>query len=411
VRPSGESAASIAGASVYDPPESADGSFSGAGDIWSLGVFMVEALTQCRPSWPHKHAAAAVLPDTLPPQFVQIIQRCLSRDPAHRPTVAELEAQITRMAQTSVRHGPMSQTSLARPPVSQPQAWDAPLSERAVTETAMAVAQTFVAEVPLARATARYPVLSPPRFPVLLPAEPADSVPSQLEDDAAEVATVVLQASKRRSFVPLGAALLVAAIAVGAGLRLLGSPTYSISTASPAAATQNQATATATPLEPSATRPPDPATAADSYVSTATPSEVATASLEPRFAEPQTAVAPPSVLHEEAPDVPISALETIRGHIKFAVRVTIDGSGNVVQARLINHSPSRYFTRLAIESARKWKFVAADNPASRQWLLRFEFTRGGATAHANNPRTSRTDRPYGKSGSAEMRQAKNGLRA
>jgi|KBSSwiStaDraftv2_1062776.scaffolds.fasta_scaffold00080_49 serine/threonine protein kinase len=440
VRPSGESAASIAGASVYDPPESADGSFSGAGDIWSLGVFMVEALTQCRPSWPHKHAAAVVLPDTLPPKFVQIIQRCLSRNPADRPTVAELEAQIARMAQTpmsqtSLPPPPVSQTQqwdvptpqrqLQHPPVSQTQAWDAPMSQRAVTE--MAVAQTFVAEVPLARTTARYPVLSPPRFPVLLPAEPADSVPSQLEDDAAEVATVVLQAPKRRSFVPLGAALLVAAIAVGAGLRLLGSPTYSIPTASPAAATQNHATATAAPLGPSATRPPsdtvvrqsdglaagppDPATAADSYVSTATPSEVATASLEPGFAEPQTAVAPPSVLHEEAPDVPISALETIRGHIKFAVRVTIDGSGNVVQARLINHSPSRYFTRLAIESARKWKFVAADNPASRQWLLRFEFTRGGATAHANNPRTSRTDRPYGKSGSAEMRQAKNGLRA
>src|SRR6185312_5773757 len=148
-------------------------------------------------------------------------------------------AQIARMAQTSVRHRPMSRTSLPRPPISQPQAWDAPLSERTVTETAMAVAQTFVAEVPLARTTARYPVLSPPRFPVLLPAEPADSVPSQLEDDAAEVATVVLQAPKRRSFVPLGAALLAAAIAVGAGLRLLGSPTYSISTASPAAATQN----------------------------------------------------------------------------------------------------------------------------------------------------------------------------
>jgi len=162
----------------------------------------------------------------------------------------------------------------------------------------------------------------------------------------------------------------------------------------PAATAQNPATATAAPTEMPAAAPP--------------PSGVPTASLDPGFADPQTVVASSSVLHEEAPDVPVSALETIRGHIKFAVRVTVDGSGNVVQATLINHSPSKYFTRLAIESARKWKFVAADNPASRQWLLQFEFTRDGATAHANNPRTSRTDRSDRKTGAVEMRQAKIG---
>jgi len=59
VRPTGESTASIAGASVYDPPESRDGSFSTAGDIWSLGVIMVEALTQRRPSWPDKQVLDA----------------------------------------------------------------------------------------------------------------------------------------------------------------------------------------------------------------------------------------------------------------------------------------------------------------------------------------------------------------
>jgi TonB family protein len=90
------------------------------------------------------------------------------------------------------------------------------------------------------------------------------------------------------------------------------------------------------------------------------------------------------VLHEEAPDVAPSALATIRGHIKFAVRVTVDGSGNVVHATLANHSPSRYFTRLAMETAGKWKFAAADNQDSRQWMLRFEFTRDGASAHARH---------------------------
>jgi len=451
---------------VYDPPESTDGSFSTAGDIWSLGVFMVEALTQCRPSCPDRHSAAAVLPETLPPQFVQIVRRCLSRNPAHRPTVAELEAQINPVPQTSVRqtsmpHAPVLQTPMPHAPVlhtlvSHTLVPQAPVTETAVAMPAMAemtvgdealVAETpgeafaaetpgeaFAAETPgealvagtpgaealvagapvagaLAMrtlATARYPVLSPPRFPILRPAEPVDPIPPQLEDEDPELATVVLPVPRRRSFVPAGAAILVVAIMVWIGLRVLGSQAYSILSALPAATAQNPATATAAPLEIPAAPLAESSNARPSDGSTAAPSGMPAAAVDSGFADPQTVVASSSVLHEEAPDVPTSALETIRGHIKFAVRVTVDGSGNVVHATLVNHSPSGYFTRLAIESARKWKFVAADNPASRQWLLRFEFTRDGATAHANNPQTSRTERPYRKTGAAEMRQAKTG---
>ncbi|MFL6600906.1 MAG: protein kinase domain-containing protein [Steroidobacteraceae bacterium] len=386
VRSSGESTASIAGSSVYDPPESSDGSFSTAGDIWSLGVFMVEALTQCRPSWPDRHSSAPVLPETLPAQFVQIIRRCLSRNPAHRPTVAELEAEIGLVPQTTPRHAPIPDVPIPEiPALPQPLVPHMSLAEALVTGTPMAASL----------AAARFPVLSPPRFPVLLPAEPADPTPTQLEDEEPEVATVVLQAPKRRSFVPAGAVILVVAMTVWTGLRLLGSQGYSISTGLGA-------------LEAFGSTHGPAATAQTPASATAAPTEVPTDSVEPGFAESQTVVAPASVLHEEAPDVPPGALETIRGHIKFAVRVTVDGAGNVVQARLINHSPSRYFTRLAIESARRWKFAAADNPASRQWLLRFEFTRDGATARANNPRISRTDRSSRKTAAPEMRQAKIG---
>jgi TonB family protein len=118
-------------------------------------------------------------------------------------------------------------------------------------------------------------------------------------------------------------------------------------------------------------------------------STLSTAAPNAGSVESTAAVAPPSVLHEEAPDVPPGALQTIHGHIKFAVRVTVDSSGTVVRATLAGHSPSRYFTRVAIETARKWKFVAADSQDSRQWLLRFEFTRGGATAQASATRMRR----------------------
>jgi TonB family protein len=92
------------------------------------------------------------------------------------------------------------------------------------------------------------------------------------------------------------------------------------------------------------------------------------------------------VLHEEIPDVPRGARVTVRGHIKVAVRVTVDSSGNVVDETLERPGPSKYFARLATKAARKWKFAPADNQDSRKWLLRFEFSRGGATGHAVTPR-------------------------
>jgi TonB family protein len=88
------------------------------------------------------------------------------------------------------------------------------------------------------------------------------------------------------------------------------------------------------------------------------------------------------VLHEEIPDVPPHARNTIHGRIKVAVRVTVDSSGNVVDETLENPGPSRYFARMATTAARKWKFAPADNQDSRRWLLRFEFSRGGATGYA-----------------------------
>jgi len=97
--------------------------------------------------------------------------------------------------------------------------------------------------------------------------------------------------------------------------------------------------------------------------------------------------APPAVVHEQIPAVPHGARRTIHGHIKVAVLVNVDRSGNVTDAMLQNPGPSWYFARLARDAARKWKFAPADDQDSRQWLLRFEFARGGTTGHATAPRT------------------------
>lgn len=87
-------------------------------------------------------------------------------------------------------------------------------------------------------------------------------------------------------------------------------------------------------------------------------------------------------MHVSLPAIPHSALMTIRGRIKVAVLVIVDPSGNVIDALVENPGPSSYFAHLAKEASGKWKFVRADAQDSREWLLQFEFTRSGPTAHA-----------------------------
>ena len=89
-----------------------------------------------------------------------------------------------------------------------------------------------------------------------------------------------------------------------------------------------------------------------------------------------------AVVHQEIPKVSRSARQTIHGHVRVAVRVTVNSSGAVVSEVLAEPGPSRYFARLAVKAARKWKFSHGQDQASRQWLVRFVFSRDGTTGQA-----------------------------
>lgn len=66
--------------------------------------------------------------------------------------------------------------------------------------------------------------------------------------------------------------------------------------------------------------------------------------------------------------------------------MSVDPSGNVVEETLEDPGPSKYFAILATDAARKWTFAPADNGNPREWLLHFEFSQDGATAHATPQR-------------------------
>jgi TonB family protein len=158
------------------------------------------------------------------------------------------------------------------------------------------------------------------------------------------------------------------------------SQTSSQQAASPAVASQNPKSSMSAPREISA---------ASSSANSAMSEPTSSRSMSHAPDQPARSLADVSlaVLHQEIPDVSRSARESIHGHIKVTVRVTVDRSGNVVDEILEDPGSSKYFARLASESAKKWKFAPAENQGSREWLLRFEFTRDATTGHAAIPRS------------------------
>jgi TonB family protein len=354
IRPAGEYAASIAQPSAYDPPEAIDGSFSTAGDIWSLGITLVEALTQQRPEWPDKRFDEASLRTALPSLFAGMVRQCLNRNPAKRPRAADLAAQLKPAPQAPLDAPPQP----AVPPPAVPPPILPPPSAPPATVSPPTAAAPIVPPPTAAAPIAPPPTVSLPTMPPPTASVPQSlaSVPEALAREVPGGAAPSKQAPHWRLFAVALAVVLAAVIAVWASLR--GNHPAQIPPASSSA----------------------PPVAADFTPAPAPPIPPSVAPVRP---SPNDA---PSVLHEEIPDVPRSARGTIHGRIKVTVRVTVDSSGSVTDAAAENPGSSQYFARLATDAARKWKFVPAENQDPRKWLLRFEFSRGGAVAHASASR-------------------------
>jgi TonB family protein len=78
--------------SIYDPPEVGAGNAVPAADIWSLGILLVEALTQQLPAWDRSQDDEPEIPANLPEPFFTICRECLRTDPERRCTLAGIEA-------------------------------------------------------------------------------------------------------------------------------------------------------------------------------------------------------------------------------------------------------------------------------------------------------------------------------
>jgi TonB family protein len=79
---------------VHDAPECATERISPAADVWSLGVTLVEALTQHPPAWDRLTQRDPVVLRSMPQPFLNIAQECLRVDPARRCTLSDVKARL-----------------------------------------------------------------------------------------------------------------------------------------------------------------------------------------------------------------------------------------------------------------------------------------------------------------------------
>ena len=88
----GELGTSALEPSVYDSPETTNGTILPASDVWSLGATLVTALTQHPPNLEKSGQGDPILPESIPEPFQDIVRSCLRRDPKDRCTLEDVLA-------------------------------------------------------------------------------------------------------------------------------------------------------------------------------------------------------------------------------------------------------------------------------------------------------------------------------
>jgi len=304
------------GISAYAPPEVSRGPISPAADVWSLGITLVEALTQRLPAPDPTRPGALVLPEGIPEPFLDIARHCLQADPEQRWTVADIAARL-RAAPAATQ---VTATLAPAPP--SPEKSSAKWLYVALTAAAVAV---------LLWMSGSKTKLSKP------PDRPAHVEPHQGQPAGSSQPSTPGPESKP----------------------------------SPATPAKTQFTQEAQEPGISAAAAPPVATVPATNASTPEAPPVLKANTP-------TGTVMPGVVHSVMPVVSRSARNTIQGRVKVRVRVQVDTSGNVVSAVLDSPGPSKYFARLAREAALGWKFTPAQAHGqfvASEWILRFAFSR------------------------------------
>jgi TonB family protein len=372
---------------VYAAPESATAPISPAADVWSLGVTLVEALTQRTPLLRGQMDVELPVPETIPAPYLEIARRCLRVDPSRRATLKEISTLLNPTSTASYRDA-VQHADLHTPATQSPETLVAALAHHETPKT-LPVAETVAAVEPTKKSLASQQVSLLPH--TLIPATPVGDT------------TTKPKPRKSRVAIPLAAVILVLA-AILLAPRVLNrfsqlqpqaatvEPSIALSPSSltppktekPVLPPLTQTKAEKRAAEKQAAREKNAAAARETVSSSDTVNPVSSRSVDATEARPATKsakVAAPNpargaVLYQVVPDISQRARDTIQGTVRVGVKVHVDASGNVTDAELDNFS-SKFFGDQAVQVARRWTFTPPQvdgRNASSEWLLRFEFT-------------------------------------
>jgi len=99
---------------VYDAPERASGIVSAAGDMWSVGAMLVEALTQKPPFAPETTPRDRGVPASVPEPFRGIARECLYDEPKRRCSIADIKARMQPAARSVPDRTPLPAAPIPR---------------------------------------------------------------------------------------------------------------------------------------------------------------------------------------------------------------------------------------------------------------------------------------------------------
>ncbi len=312
--------------SIYAAPESAAAPISAVADVWSLGVTVVEALTQRTPVIRSQTRTELPVPETIPPPFLEIARRSVQLDATRRASLSEISELLN------------PGTKGKRDPSLVPPSTDVVVPE--------AVKKSLAAQ---------HPSLLPRTLIPTLVA--TDSTKQPLEDASPR---------KNRWAMPL-----VAVIIVIAAILLVPRVLNRYSQLQPHAATVEPtiAPASETLIPPPTVAKPEETKPIGHAAPTNEPANKPTKRIEGGKARG-------AVIYQVVPDVSDQARQTILGTVRVKVKAHVDDKGNVTGAELDNGS-SGYFGNQALQVTNRWTFkpplVDGQNAAS-EWMLRFEFT-------------------------------------
>jgi TonB family protein len=356
---------------IYDAPEIESAIGAEAGDLWSLGVTLVEVLTQQAPALPAGNAADPNIPGTLPQPFLEIARNTLRRDPKKRWTTGEVAARLNPMAFAAVAAGSVA---------------------GAVTGVAGAISPL---SVPLSPERA-VPLAKLPATPEKKRRDPQTTGGTDTNILLPNYAIPVL----------LGAAIVILGIiALPKLLRYrYVTPTTSSAATQPTVTTAAPEKPIEQPVQKASAKsakaavPDAPKLATEKkpmgeaeHVTVAeaspTPATLRADTFAPEsIAKPAKAVAGRGeVLELVLPNVSEKAQATIQGTIRVGIKVQVSPAGSVSEAALEEAGPSKYFADLALKAARQWEFTSPEaegRSLPSEWLLRFEFSQTGTKAYA-----------------------------